>query len=90
MKQTYPSIPKRFTADNAPASQPDRYTGQLYQFRHPQELREGTYVVIDGPHDTFGVVLSAHAPQANSSKPGYLHVVRGIRRQPGHTPVVRW
>lgn len=90
MQQVHPNIPKRFTSDRAPASQPDRFTGQLYQLCHARALQQGTYVVIDGPHDTFGVVLSARPVPEATQTPSYVHVVRGIPRKPGHTPAVRW
>lgn len=63
-----------------------RFSGQLYQFSHPTRLFDGAYVRIDGPHDTFGrVVSSAPAPEG-----GHLHQVRGVKPVRGERPVANF
>lgn len=64
----------------------DKFTGQLYQLRHGLKLSEGTYVAINGPWDTYGVVLKAHKVDNNE----HLHLIRGVAPQVGHKPAAQF
>lgn len=83
-------IAKRFLGFWTPARTPDKFTGQMYQLRAQTALPKGAYVVIDGPHDTFGVVLSAAYKEDAMYGEHFLHQIRGIRRQGEFRPVLHW
>jgi hypothetical protein len=83
-------IPSRFLRERARADTPDKFTGQLYQLPAAVALRVGAYVVIDGPHDTFGVVQGVERKDDPQHGPRFVHLVRGTRRQPGFTPQLHW
>lgn len=59
------------------------YTGQLYQLTHKSQLPSGSYVRINGPWDTYGVVISS-APWHTGD---FLHQIRGTRLREGEQPV---
>lgn len=59
-----------------------RSCGNLYQLRHKTELAVGSYVAVNGPYDTYGVVLKV----LDKSDKGYLHLIRGVPDQ--HKTVV--
>ena len=50
-------------------------TGQLYQLPAKSKLADGSYVAINGPHDTFGVVLSSKIVENGE----YSHLTRGVK-----------
>lgn len=83
------AIPARFKAARARTDTSDKYTGQRYQLGALIALTAGAYVVIDGPHDTFGVVLGVERKETPQGS-YFLHQVRGVRRQPGFTPQLHW
>ncbi|MNR71282.1 hypothetical protein D3C71_18970 [compost metagenome] len=83
---TTPAIPARFTTAN---STRDRFTGQLYQFTTAQALAKGAYIVIDGPHDTFGQVVSVERKKGSEGE-YFLHLVRGVRRPLLDKPQLYW
>ena len=51
-----------------------RYTGHLYQLESGFELAADSYVKINGPHDTFGQVLSSSRTPSGC----FLHLIRGF------------
>ena len=57
------------------------YSGLPYQLVSKRELRNGAYVMINGPHDTYGQVTSS-APHKDG---GFLNQVRGMRYDPLRT-----
>jgi hypothetical protein len=67
-----------------------KHTGSLYQLPHKRQLAVGAYVAVNGPHDTYGVVLSS-ALKADGQYAGlYIHRVRGVPKRPGDTPVAEF
>lgn len=63
-----------------------KFTGQLYQLRSKSKLHDGAYVAVNGPWDTYGVVLSSTDQGAD----GYLNVVRGCQSRKGAKPVAQF
>lgn len=63
-----------------------RYTGQLYQLVARRQLPQGSYVAVNGPWDTYGVVTSS-APAKDG---GFLHQIRGVKQRAGERPVVQF
>lgn len=75
------------------------YTGQLYQFRTKTQLSEGSYVAVNGPWDTFGVVVkSTHEPIPSLGESSfevdhlgpYLNLIRGVKPRAGERPVANF
>jgi hypothetical protein len=52
-----------------------KFTGQLYQLSSKYQLSRGSYVAINGPWDTYGVVLSSALQEDGR----YLNQVRGVK-----------
>lgn len=77
-----------------------KFTGQLYQFRTKRPLHNGAYVAVNGPWDTFGVVMSCRdmpapgpgelTPLAQCKEKPYLNVVRGVKARAGEKPVAQF
>lgn len=76
------------------------FTGQLYQFRTKNPLKNGDYVAVNGPWDSFGVVMSCKhepaptavsfcTPQEAQDKP-YLNVIRGVKPRIIDRPVAQF
>lgn len=61
-----------------------RCNGQLYQLSSKHELAKGTYVAVNGPWDSFGVV-NVSTKQIDGS---YLNLVRGVPARFGERPAV--
>lgn len=59
-----------------------KFSGLLYQLCAKRQLADGTYVAVNGPHDTFGVV------QQTTLQPGgeFLHLIRGVKQKLHDTP----
>lgn len=61
-----------------------KHTGHLYQLSSRKPLHVGAYVAINGPWDTYGVILSStHQPKDNN----WLNSIRGVAARPGDKPV---
>jgi hypothetical protein len=55
------------------------FTGQAYQLVASRQLKNGSYVAVNGPWDSYGVVTSsAPAPEG-----GFLHQIRGVMKRLG-------
>lgn len=61
------------------------YAGQLYQLVARGQLPAGSYVAVNGPWDTYGVVTSS-APYPG----GFLHQIRGVKKREGERPVAQF
>lgn len=61
------------------------YTGQLYQLLSKYKIRDGAYVAVNGPWDTFGVVISSKQIEDK-----YLNQIRGVRPRKGEKPVANF
>lgn len=48
----------------------------LYQLRYKYKLGQGDHVEINGPHDTYGIVVS-HISDVPPNSEGHLHLIRG-------------
>jgi hypothetical protein len=59
------------------------FTGQRYQLESKSKLPDGAYVAVNGPWDTYGVILSS-ALQANGT---HLNQIRGVKPRVGEKPV---
>ncbi len=58
--------------------------GVLYQLASPYELRVGSYVGVNGPYDSHGVVIkSEHRPDKND----WLNLIRGVPSRKGEGTV---
>lgn len=66
--------------------QQQKYTGQLYQLYSDRACHAGAYVAVNGPWDTFGVVLKS-TPQEDGR---YLNLIRGTAPRPGEKPVMQF
>lgn len=55
---------------------------QLYQLYSRRQLRPGDYVAVNGPWDTFGVVISSQPDPK-----GFLNLIRGCEKKLGEKPV---
>lgn len=58
------------------------FTGSLYQLSSRNRQPNGTYVAVNGPHDTFGFVVSSELKEDGE----YLHLIRGCKARPGTKP----
>lgn len=61
-------------------------TGHLYQLRSSRALALGSYVEINGPWDTYGIVWESKAADNNE----FLNLIRGVRKDPIKKPVYSW
>ncbi|WP_126223629.1 hypothetical protein [Burkholderia ambifaria] len=61
------------------------YAGQRYQLVARRQLPDGSYVAVNGPWDTYGVVTSS-APHPE----GFLHQIRGVKKREGERPVAKF
>lgn len=61
-------------------AQKTRYTGHLYQLFSARRLRDGAFVRIDGPWDTYGTVTSS---KFDEGKKQWLNQVRGCKPATG-------
>ena len=60
----------------------NKFTGSLYQLSSRNRQPNGAYVAVNGPHDTFGYVVSSDQKEDGS----YLHLIRGCKPRPGTKP----
>ncbi len=63
-----------------------RCAGQLYQLLSRREHAPGTYVAVNGPWDTYGVIRTS-TEQADGQ---FLNLIRGVPARPGERPVVQF
>lgn len=63
------------------------FTGQIYQLPAKSKIADGSYVAINGPHDTFGVVLSSKIAEDGEYKGRYIHVTCGVKPRVFEKPV---
>lgn len=49
----------------------------LYQFRSQFPMTPGSYCIINGPHDTHGVVIKSEHKPVDNDKREYLNLIRG-------------
>lgn len=62
------------------------YTGSLYQLHSNGALNAGAYVEVNGPHDTYGVVLKSE----RESDGRHLNLIRGVQPRLLERPVARF
>lgn len=60
-----------------------KFTGQLYQLSSRFQLSRGSYVAVNGPHDTFGVVQESTRKDDGS----FLNLIRGVPGRDNEKPV---
>ncbi len=58
------------------------YTGQLYQLESKRQLGHQNYVAVNGPWDSFGVIISSKP----SSDGRWLNLIRGVPKRPYDKP----
>lgn len=58
----------------------------LYQLRSSTALAVGSYVAINGPWDTYGVVWKSEPTHNNE----FLNLIKGVRKDPIKKPVYSW
>lgn len=58
------------------------YTGQLYQLHSVTPLADGSYVAINGPWDTYGVVTSS----TKKDERVWLNQIRGVPKRGWENP----
>lgn len=58
---------------------------QLYQLRSKNKLNVGDYVAINGPYDTYGIVL-----KSDTFPYGHLNLIRGCPAKAGLQPVAEF
>ena len=63
-----------------------KFTGQLYQLRSTSQLHQGAYVAINGPWDTFGMIVSS----SKTPDGEWLNLIRGVQPRPGTKPVAQF
>jgi len=68
------------------ASSKGKFTGQLYQLTSTGRLAVGSYVAINGPFDTFGVVTSS----AQKEDKNWLNQIRGVKPRVGERPIAQF
>ena len=61
------------------------FAGQLYQLPARRQVPDGSYVALNGPWDSFGVVRSS-----TPTKDGFLHLIRGVQKRALDKPVARF
>lgn len=61
-----------------------RCSGQLYQLESKTELAKDTYVSVNGPWDSFGLVRTSTKQDDGT----YRNLVRGIPERLGERPAV--
>lgn len=67
------------------------FTGSLYQLRSAHKLRPGDYVAINGPHDTYGVVLTiTRVPPSAEDSREWLNLIRGVAPRSDLRPVCQF
>jgi hypothetical protein len=59
------------------------FTGQLYQLHSKSQLPPGAYVAVNGPWDSFGVVMSSKQEPCGK----HLNLIRGVRPRSGERTV---
>lgn len=62
------------------------FTGQAYQLHSTTQLRNGSYVEVNGPWDKYGVVISSK----KEADGRYLNQIRGVRKRQGEYPVAKF
>lgn len=63
-----------------------RCAGQLYKLVSKTQLSVGSYVAVNGPWDTFGVVQKSSL-QADGT---FLNLIRGVPSRKEERPVASW
>lgn len=64
----------------------ERYTGQAYQLFSDHQVSNGSYVAVNGPWDTYGIVTSS----AKQDDGRWLNQIRGTRPRVGEKPVAQF
>lgn len=59
------------------------FSGQLYQLASKQQLGTGSYVAVNGPWDTFGVVWKS----TKKDNGQFLNLIRGVKPDKTRRPV---
>lgn len=59
-----------------------KFTGQLYQLSSTKQLPKGAYVEVNGPWDTYGLVVESTPKPDNT----FLNLIRGCKQHIGHIP----
>lgn len=59
--------------------------GSLYQLFSSRQLPVSSYVAVNGPHDTYGIILKSEPKDGK-----YLNLIRGVPRRDSETPIFQF
>ncbi|MFY2658639.1 hypothetical protein ACOTC5_32040 [Achromobacter xylosoxidans] len=68
------------------ATRSSRFTGQAYQLCSRNRLPNGSYVAVNGPWDTYGVVTSSKQQEDGQ----WLNQIRGVKKRAREKPVAQF